>query len=208
MLGKISPLDQSLGAQTSQGSREYFDIGFPMFEPISPVGTIAIILERSFLYRNLELFLWASIPDNGGVRYGFLPYLSKESYKSIRIDYLHFLEILEKIDTLSKKCIRDVLSKRESKSFCAAIQGLVSDRVIDGMLKQPMQAARRIEFCLEGALEVQNSDVRSVLIPNTYKHALRRSAAKVEASKIVYYNPRKTVIECLKQHELGCSWRI
>ncbi len=109
---------------------------------------------------------------------------------------------------LPRRCVEDVLTKKKSESFCAAIRGLVKDSVVDGMLAQPMQAARRIEFCLEGTLKIQDSDVISVLVPNTYKHVLSRDAAKIEPSKIVYYNPKYTVIEGFKQHEVGCHWRV
>lgn len=207
MLNNIFSLDQSLVRQTSLGVREFFDVGLPMFEPLSPAGTMVITLERSFLYRNAQAFLWASIPDNGGVRYGFLPHIEKHFYKSIRLDYPQFLKVLEKIDRLPVKCIEDVLSKKVSENFCNAVRSLISDEVVDGMLTEAPQAARRIEFCLDGALRLCDSDLRSVFVPNTYKHILCRYSAKVEPSKIVYYNPKYTVIEKMRQYGFSCNWR-
>tara|TARA_R110002033_G_scaffold4720_16_gene22128 strand:- start:98 stop:724 length:627 start_codon:yes stop_codon:yes gene_type:complete len=208
MLGRLFSLRQSFEEQTSQGDREYFDIGLPMSEPLSPAGTIAIVLERSFLHRNEVAFLWASVPDNGGVKYGFLPYVQKDHYKSIRLSYLQFSEILEQLDLLPERCVVDVLAKKKSERFCAAIRGLVIDTVVDGMLAQPMQAARRIEFCLDRKLTVLDSDIRYVFVPNTYKEILSRDAAKIEPSKVVYYNPKYSVMDCLEKYEVGCHWRI
>lgn len=208
MLGRLFSLRQSLVEQTSRGDHEFFDIGLPMSEPLSPAGTIAIVLERSFLHRNEMTFLWASVPDNGGVRFGFLPHIQKDHYKSIRLSYLQFSRILEQLDRLPERCVVDVLAKKKSERFCAAIRGLVTDKVVDGMLTQPMQAARRIEFCLDRTLAVLDSDIRYVFVPNTYREVLSRDAAKIEPSKVVYYNPKYSVMECFKKYEVGCHWRI
>lgn len=208
MLGEIFNLDQKLLEQSSHGAREYFDIGFPMDEPFSPTGTVAIILERSFLNRNKTRFQWASAPDNGGVKCGFLPYLLHNNHKSVRLNFKQLSSLLKKIDTLTNEGINDVIYKRKSEDFCAAIRGLIDNEIVDGMLTQPMQAARRIEFCLEGAIETCDSDVRFALIPNTYKQILSRRHAKISQSKIIYYNPKRTLVDWLKANENICYWRV
>ena len=144
--------------------------------------------------RNEAAFLWASIPDNGGIRSGFLPYLSKNCYRSVRLDFHRFSKVLDQIDLLAPDSRKDVLAKKRSTRFCDAIQGLVDERVIEGMLSQPMQAARRIEFCLDGDLRISDSDVKTVHVPNTYKHFLSPKTAKFEPSKIIYYNPKNSVL--------------
>lgn len=195
ILAKIFQLSSDLSKQTSLGTHEFFDVGLPMTEPFSPTGTIAIVLERNFLHRNKLNFLWGSIPDNGGVKNGFLPHLSRDSYKDIRLNYHNFLRILKKIDALPRGCMEDVFSKRRSASFCSSIRGILKNEVIDGMLESPMQAARRIEFCLNESFQVQDCDVRAVFVPNTYRHLLSRRMARIQQSKIVFYNPRSTVME-------------
>lgn len=187
-------LGEDFAEPTSEGSLEFFDIGSPMTDPVSPSGTILLSLKRSFLMRNQASFLWASVPDNGGVRYGFLPYLSKDFYKSARLNFDLFSEILDQIDLLPSGSRKAVLEKRPSKDFCDAIQGLVEKKVVDGMLVQPMQASRRIEFCLSADLKISDADVTAVHVPNTYKSFLSPDNAKFNPKKICYYNPRRSLV--------------
>lgn len=208
VLGDIFAIEQDMAIQTSFGAREYFDIGLPVNIPVSPVGTIAVILENSFIERNRTAFLWASIPDNGGVKYGFFDHIPSCQYKSLRLNYNDFLEILHCIEALPSACRDDVLAKRSSVSFVKSIRSLVAENVIEGMLSHPMQTSRRIEFCLEGKLAFENEDIRSVFIPNTYRSFLRRNLAKFSCSKIVYYNPKYSVTECLERDGTSCYWRV
>lgn len=208
MLGEIFHLDKDLMKQTSQGSQEYFDIGLPMDEPFAPAGTVLILLEHSFPHRNNKIFQWGCIPDSGGVEFGYLPYIPAGEHESIRLNYPQFTKVLEQVGVLPEKCIQEVLYKKKSEDFCSALRGIVKDEVIDGMLDQPMQSARRIEFCLKGTIETRDTDVRYVLVPNTYKEIFPRSQAKISLSKIIYYNPKITVIDWLKTHEIGCYWRV
>ena len=190
VLHELFFMGEGLGVPTSEGTREFFDIGPPMTKPISPSGTIFISLKRSFLVRNEASFLWGSIPDNGGIRSGFLPYLPRNYYKSVRMSFELFSKILDQIDLLPDDCRSSVLEKSPSKRFCNAIRGMVGENVIEGMLVQPMQAARRIEFCLSADFTLSDSDIRVVHVPNTYKLLLSPKRAKFNPSKIYYYNPR------------------
>ena len=177
--------------QTSKGASEFFDIGSPLIDPISPTGSIVAYFERSFLSRNERSFLWGSIPDNGGVKSGFMPHLPPEIYKSLRLCYRDFTQILDQIDALPPDTARAVLYKQKSEDFCTSLQNLIDNRVIAGLLEQPMHTARRIEFCLKGNIRVSDVDVISIYIPNTYKRILSERSARVSKSKINYYNPRR-----------------
>lgn len=194
MLSELFILDKKISTLTSDGSREFFDIGLPMTNPVSPSGTIFVSLERSFLTRNEETFLWASIPDNGGIRTGFLPYIPQNFYKSVRLNFPQFSKILDQIDSLPSDSRRDVLTKKPSRQFCEKIQDFLDERVIDGMLAQPMEAARRIEFCLDGDFKISDTDVKTIHVPNTYKHIFSARNANFSQDKLVYYNPKKSVL--------------
>ncbi|MCT4554450.1 MAG: hypothetical protein N4A53_07170 [Pelagimonas sp.] len=191
-------MDEGLAELTSEGAREFFDIGAPMSNPVSPSGTILLSLKRSFLKRNHASFLWASIPDNGGIRSGFLPNFSKNSYKSVRLSFDLFSEVLDQIELLPSECREAVLEKRPSERFCNSIRGLVEESVVEGMLVQPMQAARRIEFCLGADLEISDSDVEAVHVPNTYKGLLGPKTTKFNPNKLAYYNPKNSIMNLKK----------
>ena len=195
VLRELFFLGEGLAELTSEGSREFFDIGSPMSKPVSPSGTILLSLKRSFLKRNHASFLWASIPDNGGIRSGFLPYLSESYYKSARLSFDLFSEVLGQIDLLPIDCREAVLKKKPSERFCNTIRGLVDERIVDGMLVQPMEAARRIEFCLGADLKIADSDVEAVHVPNTYKGLLDPKITKFNPNKLSYYNPKNSIVD-------------
>lgn len=200
ILTEIFSLDRRFTIQSSNGAREYFDVGFPVSEPFSPTGTILILFERTLLLRNKAKFLWGSIPDNGGVRNGFLPYLPKERYRDIRLDFQVFTDILSALDGLSEDCRRRVLQRQKSQVFCNSIEHIIARDVIDGMLQRPEEAARRLEFCLDGNATVYDSDIIAIFVPNTYKTILRCSRSNISRSKIIHYNPKMTVIQELRRH--------
>lgn len=193
ILNEILRLGSARYSRTSSGTYDFYDIGAPLTQPLSPTGTILISLKRSYLERNRSSFLWGSIPDNGGIKSGFLPHLSPHFHKCARLTYEQFSAILDIIELLPPASKMSVFKKERSSLFCKLASGLIDDRVIGGMLEQSMQAARRIEFCLKGDCSLVASDIIKVLIPNTYKEILPVQNAVCEQNKIEWYNPRQSV---------------
>ncbi|MBD3665980.1 hypothetical protein H9Q16_18740 [Sulfitobacter sp. TSTF-M16] len=196
-MAKIFALKCNLTRTRSRGGHEFFDIGFPMSAPFSPVGSILVVMKSSFLEKNRQSFQWGSIPDNGGVKYGFLSHLPSKSYKDYRLGYDDFLEVLRSFVSLDREEQLRVLRKQPSEHFCRLLQHKVHKQVIDGMLANPAEAARRVEFCLNSGFEVAEGDIVRVFVPNTYNAILNRDNMVLSKEKLVHYNPRYTVIQAM-----------
>ena len=174
----------------SVGSLEFFNIGYPGKSPISPVGTILIAFNNSFLLNNMEAFVWGCVGDNGGIKNGFNPYIKKENYKNVRLSYEQILKILEVIENLPAAEKEKVLMNKKSLSFIEKTKKILPFVTINSILKSPEESSRKIEFCLKGNIRICDQDIYKIIIPNTYKNILPRKNFLFSRDKIRYYNPK------------------
>ena len=180
-----------INSSNSIGNLEFFNIGLPGKNPISPVGTILIIFNDSFLYNNMEFFSWGCMGDNGGIKNGFNPYIGKEYYKEVRLNFEQISKIQLIIKSLPLLEKEKVLNNEISKIFIENLKSILPPIVLRSISENLTESSRKIEFCLKGKLNIANEDIYKIIIPNTYKKLLPRKNAYFSKEKIHYYNPKR-----------------
>lgn len=190
IISKIFNNFPNTASTNSAGGLEFFNIGFPGKKPISPVGTILIILNSSFLSNNIKSFVWGCVGDNGGIKNGFNPHISKEHYKEVRLNYEQILKIQNIIKNLPPIEQDKVLRNKISEVFIENARQILPPIVINSISQNGAESSRKIEFCLKGDIKIDNKDIDRVIIPNTYKKLLPRKNAFFSKEKIQYYNPK------------------
>lgn len=170
---------------------EYFYLGLPPKQPMTPEGSMLFVLSKQFIIRNQKFFKCGSVGDTGGVKAGYITEIPKSYASRMGLGWEQFHNLISVIDNLPIAEKIDIHRCNPISDFPDKIENIVDPIVKRALTNSVRQDLWSIEFSIGRDFEVCSTDVLEVFVPNTY-HADPR-VKKLSAcltDTITFYNPR------------------
>ncbi len=182
--------------QTDREGLEYFFVGLPPLQPVSPEGSMLFVLGSEFLHQNRESFVFGSVGDSGGVASGYIPEISPSKSAQMKLGWLQFSETVELISHLSFEAKTKIHTRQSVAEFPSLARGILPDFLLEVLETSDRQDVWSIEFALRRDFIVHPKDVLKVFIPNTYTTEPDLLGLMQQLpEKISVFNPRRPSIK-------------
>lgn len=204
LLSKEKKLSLSTGAV---GTAEYFYIGLPPTRPITPEGSILIILRLEFLHANISSFRFGSLGDTGGVKLGHFDQLPPFRANEMRLSADRFLDLMAVIDELSTSEKTKLAMHQPVRELLKAARHILPNFLYEALLNTERQDLWSLEFSLKENFVIDAKKVAQVFIPNTMMLGeLGKFLIGELGDRVMPYNPRYSVIEHASSEKHIHSW--
>ncbi|NIY76992.1 hypothetical protein HED22_15160 [Thalassospira sp. HF15] len=169
----------------------FFQIGLPELAPPRIRGSMMVVINKEFLTRNSEGFLWGSAFDTGACQAG---YLGSDLVKYAEKLRFSFGEMLSIVSRINEKC-----GGGDGKSFSqlnySEVSEVLEEVFPENFIKKLIQVRGNsplfFELCFNSKAKVRQSDIIALYCPNNYVREIRKYLSRGnEKIKFVGYNPR------------------
>ena len=188
LVGEYNDTDQNL----ARNELDFFYLGPPHSNPVTPTGTIGVALKEDFLLRNVDRLSWGFFGDSGAILTGRRKGLGKECAQRARLDTAKLLKIFDVLRSTPRERMNNIVNGMPDTDFLKEISDLLDPELYENTLGSSKPLDWRIEVALKPGYFVAVSDVIALALPNTYKYSpdILKYIGRVPKERVLFFNPK------------------
>lgn len=194
---------------TSPQPVDYFFLGLPSYQPITPEAPLLFVFSDRFLLKNRMSVDFGAIGDSGGVAAGYIPEIPASHASDMRMSVENFFQLVSAIQSLSIEEQYDLMTRKPTRRFLSSVEKFCSPIVADALRESKRQDLWAIEFALRSNFSIHLEEVLNVFIPNTYKyHKFISQMVRKIGPRAIFYNPKFPVVHYAYQEAYVRNWLL